>query len=291
MSPPRLPPNAALRAFEAAARHVSFRRAAEELHLTESAVSHQVRALEELLGLKLFERQPRGLSLTDAGNRYFAAVREALDRIANATVELQRGEAATLRVSVLTAFAVGWLIPRLPDFRARHPNLALDLQTSDRVVDLRREQIDVALRYGSGPWPGLSAVKLVEETLQPLCTPALAAELARPADLLRRPLLRNTQHPDEWGLWLHGVGLTPPEGGLSFESSTLVLEAAAQGLGVALGRRPLSAQKLAAGQLVAPFPQAVASGKAYWFACLPEAAERPAVARFRAWLVEGFGQP
>lgn len=288
MSPPRLPPNAALRAFEAAARHVSFRRAAEELRLTESAVSHQVRHLEETLGLKLFERHPRGLSLTEAGSRYFAVVREALDRIASATVELQGGAAATLRVSALTAFAVGWLIPRLKAFQARHPNLDLDLQTSDRVVDLRREKIDVALRYGSGPWPGLQAVELVAETLQPLCAPALAAGLREPADLLRQPLLRNTQHPEEWGLWLAGVGLAAPEGGPGFESSTLVLEAATQGLGVALGRRPLSARKLAAGELVAPFPRTVASGKAYWFVCLPEAGDRPAVARFRDWLVESF---
>ena len=282
----RLPPLSSLRAFEAAARHLSFTRAAAELHVTQAAVSHQVKALEEWLGLKLFRRQNRNVFLTEAGQAYLPAVREAFDGLAEATRRLrQRDGESKLTVTVTLSFAAKWLMPRLGRFRRLHPEIEFRIDATDRNVDLTREEADLGLRYGSGSWPGLKARRLMSEELFPVCSPGLAAELRRPEDLARHTLLHDEMRQD-WRMWLLAAGVkgVDPTRGPAFNNSAMCVQAAIDGEGVALGRSALVAADVAAGRLVRPFAVNLPTEFAYYVVVAPQAEELPRVKAFVEWL-------
>ncbi|MDJ0388873.1 LysR family transcriptional regulator [Roseomonas sp. E05] len=283
-----LPLNA-LRAFEAAARQLSFTRAGLELRVTQAAVSHQVKALEEILGVPLFRRLPRGLALTEEGEALLPVLTDAFRRIAGT---LERFEGGRLR-EVLTlgavgTFVTGWLLPRLPEFRAAHPFVDLRLMTNNNRVDLAGEGLDAAIRFGDGAWHGTEATRLLAAPLSPLCAPALAARLRQPADLLGETLLRSYRL-DEWERWFAAVDLAAPAiRGFVFDSSLTMAEAAAQGTGVALLPARMFEHDLRQGRLVRPFAAEVTLG-AYWLTRLKSRRETPAMAAFRAWLLAEAG--
>ena len=286
----RLPPLNALRAFEAAARHLSFTRAAAELHVTQTAISHQIKALEERLGVRLFRRLPRGLLLTEAAQRLLPPVRDAFDQIAAATERLAAGGAsATLTVSVLPSFAAKWLVPRLGRLRAAHPDLDLRISASSELVDFARDDVDVGIRMGSGVYPGLRTQRLFGEALVPVCSPLLREgphPLLRPEDLAHHVLLHDEDYAG-WELWLRlaGVPGVLARRGPVFTDSGMVVQAAAEGQGVALARRVLAAGDLAAGRLVQPFDVSIPHDLAYYLVCPEATAEQPKIAAFRSWLL------
>jgi len=284
----RLPSLNGLRAFEAAARQLSFTRAAEELNVTQSAVSHQIRALEEQMGVSLFRRVNQGLLLTDAGQLLLPPVRDALDRLA-AGVERVRGHEASgrLTVSVSPYFAGRWLMPRIGRFRALHPEIELRLSASQQYVDFTREtDIDMGLRHGLGVWEGLSAVRFLDDEVFPVCSPTLAPPLRTPADLRAHVLLDDEQH-GYWRAWLVAVGLDDlaPTAGLRLTDIGLALQAALAGQGVAMGRASLVEEDLAAGRLVRPFALSIPADYGIYAVCPEAAAERPKIAAFRDWLI------
>ena len=292
----RLPPLSALRAFEAAARHLSFTRAAGELHVTQTAISHQIRGLEELLGVKLFRRLPRGLVLTEEAQRYLPAVRDAFDRIDAATEQLAAVSASgTLTVSVLPSFAAKWLVPRLGRFRVVHPEIDLRISTSSHLVDFAREDVDVGIRMGRGNYPGLRVDRLFGEALMPVGAPALLEgnhPLRQPADLRHHVLLHEDDYTG-WQLWLE---LAEVEGvdaqrGPIFTDGAIVVQAAAEGQGVALARSALAAGDLAAGRLVQPFAVSIPYELAYYLVCPEATADRPKIRRFREWLLAEAAAP
>ena len=283
----RLPPLSSLRAFEAAARHLSFTRAAAELHVTQAAVSHQVKALEDWLGLKLFRRQNRNVFLTEAGQSYLPAVREAFDGLSEATRRLrQRGGEGKLTVSVTLSFAAKWLMPRLGRFRRLHPDIEFRIDATDRNVDFTREEVDVGLRYGAGSWAGLTARRLLNEALFPVCSPALAASLKRPEDLASHTLLHDEMRQD-WRMWLLAAGVkgVDPTRGPTFTNSAMCVQAAIDGEGVTLGRSALVAADLAAGRLVRPFAVRLPTEFAYYVVHTPRAGDLPRVRAFVDWLL------
>ncbi|MFQ6018797.1 MAG: transcriptional regulator GcvA, partial [Kiloniellaceae bacterium] len=285
----RLPPLNALRAFEAAARHLSFTKAAEELHVTQAAVSHQIKALEEALGVALFRRFNRRLMLTDAGQLYLPPLTEAFDRMDAATRHLHsRDESGALKVSVLASFAAKWLLPRLPRFRERHPEIDVLVLASDRLVDFRGDDVDMAIRYGPGRYPGLRVDFLMGDTVCPVCSPKLLDgphPLRAPEDLEHHTLLQDEvarTYPD-WRVWLQAAGVTgiDPDRGPGYSDSSLVLQAAIEGQGVALGRSSLAGADLEAGRLVKPFGPSLPSKHAYYEVAPEAAAARPKIAALR----------
>jgi LysR family glycine cleavage system transcriptional activator len=286
----RLPPLNALRAFEAAARHLSFTRAAAELHVTQTAISHQIRALEERLGVRLFRRLPRGLLLTEEAQRYLPPVRDAFDRIAAATAQLAAGgSSGSLTVSVLPSFAAKWLVPRLGRFRAAHPDLDLRISASSQLVDFARDDVDVGIRMGRGHYPDLRVDRLFGESMVPVCAPELqngAHPLRRPEDLRQHVLLHDDDHSG-WQLWLELAGVEGVDAGRGpvFTDSAMVVQAAAEGQGVALARSVLAAGDLAAGRLVRPFEVSVPHDLAYYLVSPEATAEQPRIRAFRAWLL------
>jgi len=297
----RLPPLNALRAFEAAARHASFAKAAAELHVTPAAVSHQIKALEAILEVPLFRRLPRGLVLTEAGRAYLPGLSDGLDRLAQATERLMaRGRAGRLTVSVLPSFATRWLVPRLADFRRRHPDLDVHVDASTERIDFARSEVDVGLRYGRGGWPGLRAEVFLTEDVYPVCSPALRdgdPPLDEPADLRRHTLLHDSVvNADEpwigWAPWLRLFGLDDidPDRGPSFSDSNMLMEACAAGQGVAIGRDSLIEEPLAAGRLVRPFPHSRLADYRYYLVGPPAAFDKPKVQLFRDWLFEMAGR-
>ncbi len=287
----RLPPLNALRAFEAAARHLSFTRAADELAVTQAAVSHQVKALEEWLGLKLFDRQNRTIYLTRGGQAYLPAVREALDGLAEATRRLtQQDSRGALTVSAVPSFAAKWLVPHLTDFRRRQPEIDVRISANDRLIDFAREDVDLAIRMGGGDWPGLTAIWFMDEDLFPVCSPALLQgpyPLERPEDLAHQTLLHDDMRQD-WTMWLRAAGVegVDPEPGPGYTDSSMVIQAAVEGQGVALGRSALAAGDLAAGRLVKPFEVRLPASFAYYVVFPPAQAEQPKVKAFTDWLLE-----
>jgi DNA-binding transcriptional LysR family regulator len=285
----RLPPLGALRAFEAAARHVSFSRAAEELNVTQAAISHQVKQLEGWLGAPLFRRLTRSLRLTDEGQALMPAVSQALDRLEQAVERIAAsGVSGTLTVSALTTFVLTWLVPRLSRFQAAYPELDVRLSATQRLVDFAREDVDVAIRHGDGTWPGVRADRLFAEQITPLCGRAFQARLTRPADLLAVPLLQSDGLGDaEWPLWFAAAGVAHPNPrrGPAFDSTKIAVEAAIDGLGVAIGAPALFADALAQGRLFQPFDLTVSTGKAYWLVSPEATAERPKVRAFRDWVL------
>jgi len=295
---PRLPSLDLLRGFEAAARHLSFTRAAEEMFLTQSALSRQVIALEEQLGTPLFERRHRELRLTDAGQVLHIAAKSMLDELGRAVARIRREEnTQPLTVSTNLPFASLWLIPRLVRFRTRHPAIDVFISADDRIVDLEREQIDLAVRYCSEAMAPPGAPRLFGERLLPVCAPALAHDparpLKRPEDLARHVLL----HLDDergrfpwlnWSAWLAAIGIheLKPAGSLRFNHSAEAMQAAVDGLGVALGRVPLINSLLQQRKLVAPFRNKYATARAYFIVASTRAAKRPGAQAFIDWLIE-----
>jgi LysR family glycine cleavage system transcriptional activator len=291
----QLPPLNGLRAFEAAGRHLSFTQAAHELNVTPAAISHQLKSLEQYLGVRLFQRRPQGLLLTEAGQRALPGVGEGFDRLAAAVAGLRSAEAARpLTVSVAPSFAVKWLVPRLEAFRERHPGTEIRIDAMERMVDFRQDDVDVGLRYGRGHYPGLHVERLAAQTVFPVCSPWLMqgeAPLRTPADLRHHTLLQvdwsyaGLAAPD-WPAWLADAGVEgiDAEAGPCFGQQSMALQAAIAGHGVALGSALLVADDLAAGRLVRPFAHGLHEELTYFLVCLPEAAATPRVRQFRDWL-------
>ena len=248
--PRRSPSLSALRSFEVAARHLHFGRAGEELHVTHSAISRQLRALEEELGLRLFERRNRAVFLTDAGRKLLSTMSDVLRQIAECCDELQVGAAAPLVVSCEPTFTQRWLIPRLPDFTASYPEIEVHILAAGGPIDFVRSHIDLALRRSDFAWnPDLFAETVVEERVGPVCSP----HLARHADVLDLPRIHSATRRDAWARYLADQGLTlADQGGQVFEHFYLSIEAAVAGLGAAIGPEPLVADAVRSGQLVAP---------------------------------------
>ena len=287
-----LPPLNALRAFEAAARHLSFTRAADELAVTQAAVSHQVKTLEEWLGLKLFQRENRTIYLTREGQTSLPAVRQALDTVAEATRRLVESDAqGPLTVSVLPSFAAKWLLPRLGAFRAANPEIDVLLSASNHLVDFERDDVDLGIRFGLGDYPGLRSDKLMDDEAAPLCSPKLLAgpqPLRRPQDLKHHTLLHDeTPSLDDWGAWAAAAGVPElrTDAGPGFSDASMALEAAAAGEGVAMGRLSLARADLRSGRLVEPFGPRLPCRFAYYLVCARSQAERPKIKRFRQWLL------
>jgi LysR family glycine cleavage system transcriptional activator len=260
----RLPPLNALRAFEAAARHGSFVKAADELAVTPAAVSQQIRLLEADLGVALFRRLPRGLLPTEAARNAMPELRRAFAHLAQAVASIRGGSlAGSLTVSVIPSFAARWLVPRLTGFVRAYPEIELTVRAEIRNVNFAREEVDLGLRYGKGVYPGLDTRLLLTEEVFPVCAPSLLSgpkSLRRIEDLRHQTLLHDRQLSGEepslhWRQWLRDAGLVDldPERGPGFTDTTMLLEATARGMGVALGRSALVADDLAAGRLVRPF--------------------------------------
>jgi LysR family glycine cleavage system transcriptional activator len=288
--PRQLPPLNALRAFEAAARSESFTRAAEELCVTQGAVSHQVKALEATLGIKLFNRERQRLVITDAGREYLGVVRDALDRIAAGTERvLQRQNSGVLTVSTSPDFAAKWLVNRLGRFAEAHPGIDLRVSATMHHIDFVREEVDVAVRHGDGHWAGLDMVRLCREQLFPVCSPKMMSgrnRIAKPADLLKAPLL-HLDDSEAWSEWFEAAGV-PAAGlphGLTLNRASMLIDAAVDGQGVALARTALAAWDLISGRLVKPFDVSLKLAKTYWIVCPKAASTKPKIATFREWLL------
>jgi len=262
----QLPPLHALRSFHAAARFGRFRDAAAALGLSESAVSHQVRKLEDYLGVSLFERAGNAVRLTLVGQTYFDEIDPAFSRIRRATEALS-GPCCRVSLTLPTSLATLWLIPRLSQLEAALPEVNLQMIPSNRVVDLKREQVDLGIRYGQGTWSGLSAVHLFDEQAFPICKPGLLPDDADAAKALgKHRLIVNSGRQEEWREWTQAHCYAPPtlQNALMLDGTEQILEAAAGGLGIGIGRRPLVDRWLAEGKLVAPFGTADESGCAYY---------------------------
>jgi LysR family transcriptional regulator, glycine cleavage system transcriptional activator len=287
---PRLPPLNALKAFEAAARHESFTRAAEELFVTPGAVSHQVKALEAELAVKLFNRERQRLIITEAGKDYLTVVRDALDRIAIGTERLlQRQNAGVLTVSTSPDFAAKWLVHRLGHFAEAHPGIDLRVSATLHHVDFAREEVDLAVRHGDGNWPGLDTVRLSAEQLFAVCSPKLLTgrrRLNKPADILNFPLLHLDSRTD-WTNWLQAAGLDGADvmHGPVLNRASMVIDAAINGQGVALARTTLAAWDIINGRLVRPFPESLRLSKTYWIVCPKATTTVPKIVTFRDWLL------
>jgi DNA-binding transcriptional LysR family regulator len=283
-----LPSLNGLRAFEAAARHRSFAAAAAELNVSAAAVSRLVRLLEERLGLKLFERRPNGLVLTAQGRAFQPGLTSAFDAIAGLAEQI-RGmrDGVVLTVGVGPTFAIRWLIPRLGDFQRKHPEIEVRLTTGGAAVPLQ-DDWTCGIRLGDGDWPGYAAEALFSAEMSPVCTPALAERLRRPVDLKRMTLLDVAHAPEDWPQWLEAAGLSwaVPTGAPRFDTYAMALQAALDGVGVAMGLRPYVMDDLAARRLVAPFRRTVRKGRAWYLVHRPRRAEEPALAAFRTWMRE-----
>ncbi|SLN11458.1 transcriptional regulator GcvA [Oceanibacterium hippocampi] len=286
----RLPSLNGLRTFECVARHMSFTAAARELNVTQTAVSHQIRRLEAELGLRLFDRGGRSLQLTAEGNLYLPAVRAAFDGLRHATARLgQDMRPNTLTVSTLTSLAAKWLVPKLGGFQAIAPDIDVRVTTSLALVDFGRDEVDVAIRYGHGDWPGLRADLLMNDEVLPVCSPALLAgpiPLDRPADLERHTLIHTSTAPDDWQLWLTAVGLDfPPSHRITTDLALSAIQAAIDGVGVAIARRRFVEDDLVAGRLVEPFDVNLPVEAGYYVVAPAETADREKIRRFRDWLM------
>jgi LysR family glycine cleavage system transcriptional activator len=285
----RLPPLNALKAFEAAARSESFTRAAEELNVTQGAVSHQVKALEAILGVKLFNRERQRLVITEAGREYLAVVRDALDRIAVGTERLvQRQTSGVLTVSTSPDFAAKWLVHRLGRFAEAHPDIDLRVSATIQHVDFAREDVDLAVRHGDGNWAGLDAVRLCSEQLFPVCAPKLVSgrnRIAKAADLLKFPLLR-LEDWKNWSRWFDAAGVTATAvPGPVLNRASMLIDAAVDGQGIALARTTLAAWDLINGRLVKPIDVSLRLANTYWIVGPKATSALPKIKVFREWLL------
>ena len=279
-------PLKSLRAFEAAARHLSFTHAAIELNVTHSAVSQQVKLLEDQLNCPLFLRIPRGLVLTPEGETLLPVLNESFDRIAQLLDYFAgRKVQEKLKIGVVGTFAIGFLLPRLSAFYQKFPHIELQISTNNNRVDVAAEGLDFAIRFGDGAWHGTAAMYLCDSPLTPLCTPDIAARLEKPADLLNFTLLRSYRR-DEWTAWLQQAGgpqLPPTHPVIVFDSSVTMLEAAKSGLGIAMAPAKMFSHLLRTGEIVRPFASEISFGS-YWLTRLQSKAETSAMREFAQWL-------
>ena len=305
----RLPPLNALRVFESAARHLSFKEAAAELHITQAAVSHQVKSLEEYLGIELFRREGRGVQLTEAARSSLHRLREGFDALAAAVETIrERGEETELAITAPPVFVARWLMPRLAEFSRIAPDIEVRVASSSKMVDagaldsaalmsnldLRIETSGVEIHLGAGDYPGFRADRLFSVSMALVASPDLTPALREPADLASHVLLHDdaldlVAHGNAWEKWLEAAGVgdsVDGSRGPRFSTNMLSIEAASQKLGVALALRPLVDADLASGRLVEPFGIEVNPGSAYFLVCPEVIADRPAVAAFRAWLLK-----
>jgi LysR family glycine cleavage system transcriptional activator len=289
--PLQLPPLNALRTFEAAARHASMTNAAHELGVSQTAVSHQIRLLEDYLAVKLFLRTPGHLELTGPGRAWAAALSDVFGRLHAANRRLRapaRGERSIISITAIPSFTAGWLVPHLGGFFARHRDLDIRISPSERLVDLLVEPIDLGIRYGGGRYPGLVVEKLFDDAWLVVCAPSLARRVRRLADLRRVPHLHDDE-PDGWATWLARRGARDLHLGQGREltDSAMVVDAAIRGQGVALARWSLAADALAQGRLIQPFLDAkpIPTRRAYYLVARPATLLRSEVAAFRAWLI------
>lgn len=288
----RLPSLNGLRAFEAAARHLSFTSAATELNVTQTAISHQIRRLEEELGIALFVRQNRTLALTPAARDYLPGIRAAFQDLRQATDRLLRKDnERVLTVSTLASFAAKWLLPRLASFQEAHPGIDVRITTSTELVNFQNDNVDAAIRYGRGQWSGVNAVWLLADELFPVCSPALLEgehPLRRPEDLAHHTLLYTSLTSEDWRLWLTAAGL-PIEAiarrALTFDMSFMTIQAAIDGLGVAIGQTSYVQGDIEQGRLVVPFDMAMPADAGFYFVSPEATANAPKLAAFRKWLV------
>jgi LysR family transcriptional regulator, glycine cleavage system transcriptional activator len=284
----RLPSLNGLRAFEAAARYLSFTRAAEALFVSQAAVSHQIKSLEEQLGVELFHRLTRALELTDAGRRLYPKVQQAFDLLEQGVRDAKvRAERQGLTISVLPSFASGWLVRRLGRFTVEHPTIQVRLNPTIALADFLTDDIDIGIRYGLGNYPDLHAEHLMDEDVFPVCSPELAATLDGPEDLAGVTLLHDDGH-SEWATWLEALGVTTVDTstGPVYTDSNMVIQAAAAGHGVALARSGLSRDLINDGRLVQPFEYSMPSQFAYYMVYPKEYAQRPEVIAFGRWIKE-----
>jgi LysR family transcriptional regulator, glycine cleavage system transcriptional activator len=290
-----LPPLPWLRAFEVSARHLSFTSAAGELALSQAAVSKQIKLLELKLGEPLFYRFPRSLGLTKAGEAFLPKVQDAFERLSAGASEVfgpRRSDVLSIRCAI--GFAVNWLAPRLPDFMAKHPDIALRLISSVWNEDNSSEAFDLDIRYGDGNWPGVKSDRLTRESLQPVCSPDLlkAGRLRTPSDLANQTLIHVLGYREGWALWLKkaGVKKTPTSAALQFDTSLMAFEVAAQGVGVALGRTSMIEPELNSGRLVAPFTLAVPVEEGFHLVSRENAQNARQAAVFREWVLGAAGK-
>lgn len=289
----RLPNLSALRAFEAAARHENFSRAAEEIHVTHSAISHQVRGLEEELGVALFVRNGKRIAVTIEGRRFAAVLRKSLTEIAVAAEALKASAGQKrLTITALPSFAARWLAPRLGMFIDLYPDIEVVLQSNGQLVDLEREDVDIALRFGPGIYPGLAVDKLMDDFYYPAISPKYnGGQLPASAqELGAHNLLRSVDGP--WTPWFSAANVILPEptGGIVYYDSAMLLRAAANGDGIALARHVFVTPDIVSGELVRLFDVAVKCAHAYYFVSTPQARQRPEVRLFQAWLFEKVAQ-
>jgi LysR family transcriptional regulator, glycine cleavage system transcriptional activator len=283
----RLPPLNGLRAFEAAARHLSFTLAAEELHVTQGAVSRAVKGLEDHLGVPLFQRLPRMLALTSEGKVLLTGVTEGLDRIAQAAAKVET-RAHDLQVKVPPTFTIRWLMRRLIRFQTSRPDIRVRLNTGWEWVDFDRDDFDAGIVFGIGPWPGLRADPLFEERLTVLCAPELLDQLKTPADLANWTILHPDPQQSEWRSWLDLAGLQDLDvdrDSQIFDTQDLAIQAAADGHGVTVADLSLVRDDIAAGRLAVPFPEIEARLGSYQLVSPKHLADRPALTAFRDWLL------
>ena len=289
MSQTHEPPLPALRIFECAARHVSFKKAAAELHLTASAVSHSVATLEEWLGLKLFHRRVRKLLLTDAGRAYYGKLKPALDAIGEASREVSaRGRSDLLTLASAPAFARAWLLPRLKSFLNEHPDVDVRIRATSDFSEMFADDVDAMIVYDREVSPDLAAVRLMTEEMVPVCSPNLSFSCDQISDLLKQRLIHTETKIVTWPMWLKAAGWTSmrDDRGLRFNRADLALEAAKAGLGIALESRILAEPYLRDGTLMIPYPGiTIGNEGTYFFACRPAKSHLPKVDQFRTWIV------
>ncbi|CAM3341430.1 LysR substrate-binding domain-containing protein [Polaromonas hydrogenivorans] len=287
----KIPSTAALSTFEAAARHMSFTEAADELALSQSAVCRQIAGLEDYLGIKLFRRSKRGVVLTDAGSAYYRQIAKRLDEVERDTLDLmaRQGQGGTLELAVVPTFGTRWLLPRLPDFIKHHPAITLNLSSRTRPFLFDDTSLDAAIYAGDGNWPGAVATHLMAESLIPVCSPALIAPCTRltPQELAQLPLIQQSTRPYAWRHWFESVGYVPGNElvGPRYELFFMSLQAATVGLGVALVPEYDLADDLATGRLIIPVPHAAPSDRAYYLVSPEHKNENPVLGTFRNWLL------
>ncbi|MEM5719861.1 transcriptional regulator GcvA [Proteus mirabilis] len=287
----RLPPLNALRVFDSAARHLSFTKAAEELFVTQAAVSHQIKTLEEFLGLKLFRRRNRSLLLTEEGQSYYLDIKEIFSSINEATRKLlARSAKGALTVSLSPSFAIQWLVPRLSGFNQAYPGIDVRIQAVDREEDKLADDVDVAIFYGRGNWTGLRTDRLYAEYLIPVCAPSLLTgekPLKTPSDLIYHTLLHDSSRRD-WQAYVRQLEIQNQinvQQGPIFSHSSMVIQAAVHGQGVALVNNVMARSEIESGRLVRPFQDVLVSKNAFYLVCQDSQAELGKIAAFRQWIL------
>ncbi|NMP16421.1 transcriptional regulator GcvA [Thalassotalea sp. Y01] len=291
----RLPPLNALKSFEASARHLSFTKAANELFVTQAAVSHQIKALESFLGIKLFKRKNRALLLTEEGQSYFLDIKDIFIALQDATQKLlAQGEKGAITVSIQPSLAILWLVPKLSEFHKLYPDIDVRIKADDDEDDTLVDSVDIAFYYGRGPWPNVHAQKIFTEYLIPVCSPMLLTSeqpIINVDDLQHHTLLHDSSRKD-WKRWYKSCGLSSKkvEQGPIFSHSALVLQAAIHGQGVALVNNTLAKPELDAGRLVMPFEQVLVNKDAYYVVCRDEHLDTPRIAQFIEWVIQAAEQ-